>query len=361
MIEGLKIYGSDELFKKIENQPNCAFICTIGTTETSKIEGISGAGASAEQTKYTPAADVELMTIGEVKCTNEMAQTVIDGDSAPTPAIISKAALNLSKIPFMIVNAGCEVDPVIQITQIGTEGGKDIRTGHAVENAEEIYYNAVELGMDFAELHDYIVVGESMPAGTTTALGVLKALGYDANFKVSGSAPTNPHELKINTVNEGLKNAGINPENDDPETDIISPFDAVKAVGDPIIPALAGIAMGSNKPVILAGGTQMCAVCALIKTIDPEFDFSRIALATTVYVAEDETADLFNIIKQIDENIPVYVIDPGFEKTEHKGLQNYLKGFVKEGAGAGGAMLLALIKGNDIEQLREAIVKECEK
>lgn len=360
MIDGLKIYGSEELFKKIEKKPSCAFICTIGTTETSKIEGISGAGASPEQTVYTPAADVELMTIGEVKCTDAMAQTVVDGSAAPTPAIISKAALNLSQIPFLIVNAGCEIDPVIPTSHVGKEGGKDIRTGHAVENAEEIYYNSIELGMDFSELHDYIVIGESMPAGTTTALGVLKALGYDANFKVSGSTPVNPHDLKINTVNEGLKNAGLNPETDDPETDIMSPFDAVKAVGDPIIPAIAGMTMGSDKPIILAGGTQMGAVCALIKTIDPEFDFSRVAIATTVYVAEDESADLFNIIKQIDANIPIYVVDPGFEKTEHKGLQNYLKGFVKEGAGAGGAMFLALTHGHDVEELRDAIVKACD-
>jgi len=360
LTEGLKIYGSDNLIKKIENKRNCVFVCTIGTTETSKIEGISGAGASPEKTKYTPAADAELITIGEVKCTNDMAETVVDGNSAPTPAIITKASLNLSKIPLIIINAGCEIKPVIQTTEVGEEGGKDIRTGHAVENAEEIYYNSIELGMDFAELHDYITIGESIPGGTTTALGVLKALGYDANFKVSGSTPTNPHNLKIETVNEGLKNAGIDPESDDPETDILSPFDAIKAVGDPTIPAMAGMVMGSNKPVILAGGTQMCAVCALIKTIDPDFDFSRIALATTVYVAEDETADLFNILKQIDENIPVYVVDPGFEKTNHDGLKNYLKGFVKEGAGAGGSMFLALTHGHDVEELRNAIVKECE-
>ena len=45
-------------------------------------------------------------------------------------------------------------------------------------------------------MHDYLVIGESIAAGTTTALGVLRALGYDANEKVSGSMPTNPHDLK---------------------------------------------------------------------------------------------------------------------------------------------------------------------
>ena len=33
-----------------------------------------------------------------------------------------------------------------------------------------------------------------------------------------------------------------------------------------------------------------------------------------IFALRDETADLFNIIKQIGNNIPVDVIDQGFEK-----------------------------------------------
>ena len=86
---------------------------------------------------------------------------------------------------------------------------------------------------------------------------------------------------------------------------------------------------------------------------------SRINLATTVYVAGDETADLFGILKQIDDNITVNVVDPKFEESEHGGLKNYLKGFVKEGAGAGGAMYTALALGNSVEKLRNKIEKVC--
>ena len=42
--------------------------------------------------------------------------------------------------------------------------------------------------------------------------------------------------------------------------------------------------------IILAGGTQMAAACAIIKSVQPNFDFSRINLSTTVFVAGDETA-----------------------------------------------------------------------
>ncbi len=356
MIDGLKIYGSDELPKKLKRMKNSAFICTIGTSETSKIPGISEAGSTPEDTKYTPAADAELMTIGRVECTDNIPEAIIEGEKFPTPALLTKACLELSRVPFLIVNAGCEINPKIKTTDVGSEYAKDIRTGHAVENAEEIYYNSINEGMDFEEFHDYIVIGESMPGGTTTALGVLKALGYDAEYKVSGANPVNPHELKIKLVNEGLKNAGItNPD------DVLSPFDAVKAVGDTIIPAIAGITMGSNKPVVLAGGTQMTAVCALIKSIDPDFDFSRVMIATTAYVANDESADLIDIRNQIDENITIAVVDPGFEKTDHNALKYYAKGFVKEGAGAGGSMFLALLKGYTIEEIRDNIVKEVKK
>ena len=61
MIEGLKTYGSDKLVKELPNLKNPIFICTIATTETSRIPGLTGAGATPELTKYTPAGDAELI------------------------------------------------------------------------------------------------------------------------------------------------------------------------------------------------------------------------------------------------------------------------------------------------------------
>ena len=62
---------------------------------------------------------------------------------------------------------------------------------------------------------------------------------------------------------------------------------------------------------------------------------------------------------QIDDNITVNVVDPRFEESEHEGLKNYLTGFVKEGAGAGGAMFTALVLGSSVEKLRKRIEKVC--
>ncbi len=352
MIDGITTYGSTELIEKLQECDDPVFIVTIGTTDTSKIPGISGAGASPELTEFTPASDAEFMVLGQVRCCDAAAETVVDGAAAPTPARLTKAALQLANIPFVIIDAGSKIKPDIEYVSFGKEYGRDIRTGKGVLNPLEIFENGKELGAELSLRHEMLIIGESIPAGTTTALGVLKALGYEANEKVSGSMPHNPHDLKSQTVDEGLKNAGIVPG----EADAIQ---AIGAVGDPTLPAIAGLVLGSDIPIILAGGTQMAAVCAIIKSVQPNFDFSRINLATTVFVAADETADLFGILEQIDDNITVNVVDPRFEESEHEGLRNYLTGFVKEGAGAGGAMFTALVLGSSVEKLRRKIEKVC--
>ena len=354
MIDGITTYGSSELTEKLQNCEDPVFLITIGTTETSLIDGISGAGPSAELTEYTPASDVEFMVLGEVRCCEAPAETVVGDAAAPTPARLTKASLQLSEMPFVVIDAGSKIKPEVEYVSFGKEYGRDIRTGKGVLNPLEIFENAKDLGAELSRRHEMLIIGESIAAGTTTALGVLRALGYDANEKVSGSMPHNPHDMKTKVVDEGLKNAGLDPKKDD-----IDAIQAIGAVGDPTLPAIAGIVLGSDIPIILAGGTQMAAVCAIIKSVQPNFDFSRINLATTVYVAGDETADLFGILKQIDDSITVNIVDPRFEESEHEGLKNYLKGFVKEGAGAGGAMYTALALGNSVEKLRRKIEKVC--
>jgi uncharacterized protein (TIGR00303 family) len=350
IINGLKSYGSTKLLSELKGKKPF-FICVIATTATANISGITGAGASPELMEYTPAGDVELVIRGELLCCDIPPQTIVDGASAPTPAMLTKASLELTNIPYMVVDAGSKIKPDVPYFLINSNPGGDIRTGKAVENPKKIFENSKIIAKEISKTSDYLVIGESIPAGTTTALGTLTALGYDAFFKVSGSIPENPHELKKQTVIEGINNGKI-------EIGNVDPFKAVEAVGDPMIPTVAGFVVGSDIPVILAGGTQMAAVCSFIKAVDLNFDFSKIALGTTSFVAKDESADLLNIISQIGD-ISVHVVDPEFEKSSNNGLKNYLKGFVKEGVGAGGCMLTALLLGYSIEEIREKIEETC--
>ena len=353
MFNGLKSYGSDELLAKLKGKKPL-FICTIATTATARIPDITGAGLNPELMEYTPAGDVELIVHGEVHCCDVPPQTTMDGTSTPTPAMITKAVLELTDAPFLVANAGSLIKPDVPYININETPGKDIRTGKAIENPKKIFENSKFISQNFSKNPDYLVIGESIPGGTTTTLGVLTALGYDADFKVSGSTPNNPHDLKKDVVMEGIANAKVEKN----KSDKIDPFKAVEAVGDPMLPAVAGMVFGSEVPVILAGGTQMTAVCALIKAIDPEFDFSNVCIATTKFVAKDPTSDIFNIAKQIG-NINIHVVDPHFEKSPIEGLKNYLKGYVKEGVGAGGSMLMALLLGHSINSIREKIEEIC--
>ena len=212
MIEGIKTYGNYSLINELKDAIDPVFICTIGTTETSLIPGLSGAGASPDLTEYTPAADVEILCLGNVKCMDNIPQTVVGKAAAPTPAMLTKASLEIADIPFVIVDAGSKIKPEVECMRMGNEYGRDIRTGKGVLNPLEIYENARELGAELARRHPMLIIGESIAAGTTTALGVLRALGYDANEKVSGSMPHNPHDMKTEIVDEGLKNAGLDPK-----------------------------------------------------------------------------------------------------------------------------------------------------
>jgi len=102
----------------------------------------------------------------------------------------------------------------------------------------------------------------------------------------------------------------------------------------------------------------MTAITAVIKKAAPEFDLNKICIATTIFVAEDETSDINYISRQIS-NTPIYAVDPEFEKSTHEGLRNYIKGSVKEGVGAGGAMMAAILKDVPVEEIRMNIEDLC--
>jgi len=353
MDQAIKSYGSQEVLSKLQNK-NPLFLCVIASTLTSRLPGITGAGASPELTDYTPAADVELIIHGEPQCLPEIPQTLVEGQAAPTPAVITKASIELANIPFLVADAGSAIKPNIPYFNINNKVGKSILTGQAVENPEEIFNKGKILGETLSKFTNHLIIGESTPAGTTTALGVLSAMGYDAWDKVSGSTPENPHDLKRQTVEKGLQAAGLR---DKIPTD---PFKAVEAVGDPMIPAVAGITAGSKVHVTLAGGTQMTAVCAFLKEAIKDFSFDNVSIATTIFVARDENSDIHYITKQIAP-INIFAVDPGFGKSENLGLKNYVKGVVKEGVGAGGAMLAANLKGVSVDKIRirtEELCKE---
>jgi uncharacterized protein (TIGR00303 family) len=322
-------FKAEAFIKELEGKKPL-FVCTIATTETAKIPEISAAGKHPEFTDYTPPAD------GKCKCINGVPVTP---DGIPTPALITMSALRLADIPVLVASGGLKVKPQIPFLDLGGNPGRDIRTGSAVDNVEEVIQRATVAGENLAKTADYLVIGESIPGGTTTALGVLSAMGVNAEGKVSSSMPDNPHRLKTETAHAGLAASGTSfgslAEN---------PIKAISCLGDPMMPAFAGIVLGAaaQVPVLMAGGTQMSAVLAVVNALNPGV-LCNVAFGTTRWIISDRASDLRGIVAQIS-NVPILAADIDFGSSRFEGLKAYEKGIVKEGVGAGGASIAAMAK-----------------
>ncbi len=313
---------------------NPFFVCVISHTETSEIPGLTVAGANPELVKYTAPADSEFLYYGRCKCIEGVPATP---DGKPTPALITRAALKSAGIPLLVVEAGTKVKPSIPCIPLGIGPGKNITRENAMtmSDVEKTFEYCSMLGRELAKASDLVAVGESIPGGTTTALAVLSALGIDARFKVSSSMPENPHYLKNQVVTTALQRTGS----------CRSAFEAVSLVGDPMMPAVAGIAsgvMGAGGKVLLAGGTQMTAILAILKDMGSRMD--NVCIGTTTYVARDPSSDLEGLVGSISPKVPVFSCDLHLDQSKKPGLQAFARGFVKEGVGAGGAAISAMLK-----------------
>jgi uncharacterized protein (TIGR00303 family) len=192
----------------------------------------------------------------------------------------------------------------------------------------------------------YLVIGECVVGGTTTALAVLTGLGVDARDKVNSSHPTCNHQQKWQLVQAGLAKAS------ELERDLKNnPLALVAAVGDPMQIAIAGMAIAASRSsgVLLAGGTQMLAIYALLRTIAQTYDLpwqpTNIAIGTTRWVAEDATGDTVGLATVVGK-VPLMATQLSFANSRHAQLRAYEQGYVKEGVGAGGCAIAAHLYQN---------------
>ncbi|MGI0081878.1 MAG: nicotinate mononucleotide-dependent phosphoribosyltransferase CobT [Nitrosopumilaceae archaeon] len=333
----------DNFIKKIKKK-NFLFSFVISYTETCEIPGITVAGEHPDLIKYTPPADAEFLHYGHCKSINVVPMTP---DGQPTPAILTKVALEAASIPSIVVNAGSKIPPKLPCIDLGLKPGKNIALEPALDNEsirKAIEYGRI-IGRFLGSSTDCLVIGESIPGGTTTALGVLKGLGINAS--VSSSMPKNPTSLKNEIVTTALK-----------RTQSRDPFDIVAQLGDPMIPSVAGILSTASEStnVILGGGTQMAAVLAFAKNTG--FNEDNVAIGTTSYIIDDKSANLIETISQIAD-IPVLAAKLKLGQSGISGLRSYEEGFVKEGVGAGGTSIACMLKvGLNSENLLSLTEKE---
>ncbi|RXJ96282.1 nicotinate-nucleotide--dimethylbenzimidazole phosphoribosyltransferase, partial [Arcobacter sp. CECT 8989] len=135
----------------------------------------------------TPTLDSEFVTCGEVRSLESIAQTP---KGVPTPAILTRATHLLK--PFSnieILNLGIKNLPRIEHFtkhEFGISVAGDITNGANID-AMDVFKKGLDFGQEYECKDDYIILAESVPAGTTTAAATAVALGYDCKEMFSSS------------------------------------------------------------------------------------------------------------------------------------------------------------------------------
>lgn len=321
------------------------FILFISETDLSRESGLSAAGANAEALPFTAPADADMLYYDRPRVIDCIP---IDPFGHPTPALVTKAAVLEGGLPVMNIRAGTSVAPVAPFRDLGALPGRDPRIGAAVPDYLMISEKAVGAAIDLAGSGiKKFVLAESIPGGTTTALLLLRSLGY--NGTVSSAGPVNPL-LKKEKIwdavasRRGIKVGGMKGMG----------LAAAAEVGDPMQISVASFvsALPEDAEVVLAGGTQMMAVAALLR----DMKVTRpLLVATTKYVCQDSTSCFVEYAEKI--GVEWYSAPLDFSASKFPGLADYEKGYVKEGVGMGGAVWYALQNGATVERITDRTEK----
>lgn len=319
-------------------------VVVIGaSTETARIDGISAAGADRDVMKHTPSADLEILEYG----TPVLSPVVpVSPSGCPTPAVVTRAARDLVGFETLAVDAGLARETGAPTVTVGERGGRDVRAVEAVPGANGVVETSRRLGRALPD--DEVVIGETIPGGTTTALAVLRALGERET--VSSSFPDNPLSLKRRIVEEALAASDLSAGGAAGDS-----TRALRRVGDPMLAAASGFVRGATETgvtVTLAGGTQMATVGALARHAGID---APLALATTSFVARDASSTIAELASDLD--LELVVTDPRFEELDHPAAEAYVAGEAKEGVGMGGVLALCERSGTSMADLRERVVR----
>lgn len=326
------------------------FCCLLGFTATGLIPGISAAGKTPQDRRYTALADAEFLINGPQPRPRYPLPPLISGVS---PAVIARALVDALEIPVTLFNTGLPEAPSVAAIDLRGQPADCLSTGQALplEVVQKLWTESFAWGERLAQPESYLIISECVVGGTTTALALLTALGIDAREKVNSSHPQCNHDQKWRLVQQGLSRA----------PDLSSPFHCAAALGDPMQIAAAGMALGAagRGGVLLAGGTQMLAVYALMTALARDLklspDWGQIVVGTTPWVIADSTGNTVGLARLVG-SVPLLAAPLNFAHSPYPQLRVYEEGFVKEGVGAGGlAVAAALYRDYSPEQIQGAV------
>lgn len=328
-----------------------SFVCILGFTATALIARISAAGSTPREREYTAIADAEFLIDGPKETPQHPLPLLSDGVS---PVFITRAVLSSLELPVYLFNAGLLHSLSVPAIDLGGIAAKCLTSGKAMplSTVQHLFQQGWQWGEKLARTTDYLIIGECVVGGTTTALALLAGLGIEAAGMVNSSHPQCNHRQKWAVVRVGLERAGLLPV-----AEKVDPLAVVAAVGDPMQVVAAGMAIAASRftGVMLAGGTQMLAVYALIEAITNYFslqtELEQIVVGTTRWVAEDPTGDTVGLAQALG-GVPLLATGLSFATSRYPSLRAYERGYVKEGVGAGGCAIAAhLMQGWTSTQL----------
>lgn len=344
------ILGNSD-FAEFLRGKTATFFLSLSNTKTANIPGITQAGIPG-MIHLTPTLDAEFLCTGEVRSLKNIATTP---KGVPTPGLITRAVHLLRPFNTLaLLDLGLEVRPKIDYFPfydfgIGPSGSIDVG---ANLNALEVFEKGEEFAEEYFCRSDYIILGESVPSGTTTALATALALGYDAHDKFSSSFKNAPTDTKKRVVMQALLGC----------EGMEGLFEKLSHVSDNMLVFNAGFVLGLQKrkiKTVLAGGTQMAALLLVINSITQQKGESikadNLALCTTKWVAQDPDSDIKGLLEMVDFPVNAYYTDFDFTLSEHPALKLYDEGEAKEGVGAGGALLYAHLNGLTKEQITRKV------
>ncbi len=308
------------------------FVLLAGCTEISKIPGLTAAGVSPELTFMTPVVDSEIIVAGKPLSMNEPPMTP---DGIPTPAVITRAALQSIEMPIMILNSGLKAKPKVPFMETFLEPANDPTKHLALPEMDRSIEAGKRIGEFLSRGFKRIYLGESVPGGTTTSAIVLSALGH--SMETSSSMQHDPTNLKNELVKKALSGK------------ISADYDAKEAMenfGDYMMSTAVGISSGAGKTeVLFCGGTQMATVYHLDKKINGTGNSRKVI--TTSWVMSHRPSTLKELVGN-----DLIIADLSFRDSDIDGLRKYDDGHVREGAGMGGSYYAAreLLSEDDIKK-----------
>ena len=263
------------------------FVFCLGSTESSEIEGISAAGATAAARRLTPSIDADVLKAGRPRAGESIPVSPI---GVVSPVVITSACLKLLEATPLIVDCGTFRPPANSDFTAGTFVARSVASADAMPY--EHVLALFDAGRQFANLQladepAFLAISECVPGGTTTALAVLKASGLNSDHLVSSSLPS------ANQIRQEAVESGFADLSSCSWTSFADPFHILASFGDPMQPFVAGLVLSaSNKiPVILGGGSQMLAVLHLCSRLgalqEAPFNSDNVFVVSTKWIAGD--------------------------------------------------------------------------